>query len=502
MQISLEVIHEQLAEKFPEMRMGIGLGTAGKMYPFPELCQADGTLHSGHFYLFQEKDWSEDITFPDDVAIISIGEPHAGYTGTCLIFPSNTSALEIYSAICDVYVSFLRLRTDLEQCIRQSSSLQELVVLIGQWTRNPVTISDVDHVILAYYMQDMAYASLSRGTPMGKHVPISWLSNIDMIEKKENEERVFSSHSVVNDRECDSCFVVFYQDGFPIASATISSYEMPLRETDYFLLSLSAPFIKQALLKNKPLNSISLFTIRNAFYDILQDSALNKHRIRRYLQQNGMKTTDRYACVVMQLNWTLNLKIPVDYICSQIQKRLKQGCCFSFDSNIVAFTNLDSLSEELDTIIARFQVLLTKYQFKAGVSNIFTDVFQAKTYYTQALAALESGNAKAPKEQLYYFNDYALDHFIRYGTTRLPGRSICSYHLLQLEKHDQETGTEYVNTLRTFFEYEMSSTKAAQALYIHRSTFLYRLERIQNIFHLDWTDSRKRLYLLLSLELL
>lgn len=501
MRISLEVIHEQLMGKYPQLLCRIPAEAAGTEYLFPTLCRPGHKISPNQLYILSEKGQKCLSQNAPNTAVISIGMPPEDHIGACLIFPSGTSELEAYSAVCKVYDSFSCLYSSLECCLQYSASLQGLVVAIGQWTKNPVTICDESHIVLAHYTRDKNYRPYSGNSPLiGKPLPMSWLPAPK--EKDVLLERPVCTSSIIGGQECKSYFQYICYEDRPIAVISISSYEAPLLETDRFLLKIAAPFVKRAVPDNKAINGISLFSTQHAFRSILQDSVPDKRSIKRCLHQNDMKSTDRYACIAMQLNWTWDIKIPVDYICSQIQKALKRGCCFKHDSNLVAFTNLNVLSEEVETVVERLQTVLTKFNLKAGVSNVFTDVFQAAVYCTQALAALECGNTAASKERVYYFNDYALDYLLRYGTSRLSARNICAYRLLRLEESDRENNTEYINTLRAFFDNEMSPTKAAQALYIHRTTFLYRLDRIQNVFGLDWSTPGKRLYLMLSLELL
>ena len=67
-----------------------------------------------------------------------------------------------------------------------------------------------------------------------------------------------------------------------------------------------------------------------------------------------------------------------------------------------------------------------------------------------------------------------------------------------LRRHDQEKGTQYFETLRVYLLQERNVPRTAQALIIHRTTLLYRLEKIQALIQTDLEDPGQRLYLLLS----
>lgn len=96
----------------------------------------------------------------------------------------------------------------------------------------------------------------------------------------------------------------------------------------------------------------------------------------------------------------------------------------------------------------------------------------------------------------------AMTYILEQATRRLPGTMICHEGLLELKKHDEENQTQYMETLRVYLEQHLSATQAARELFIHRSTFLYRLDRIREILQSDLDDPEEVFYLELSFRLL
>jgi len=62
-----------------------------------------------------------------------------------------------------------------------------------------------------------------------------------------------------------------------------------------------------------------------------------------------------------------------------------------------------------------------------------------------------------------------------------------------LVRYDQEHGTELVHTLQVFFEHHGNASQTAKALYVHRNTLNYRLQRIAEIGDMDLGDPETRL---------
>lgn len=59
-----------------------------------------------------------------------------------------------------------------------------------------------------------------------------------------------------------------------------------------------------------------------------------------------------------------------------------------------------------------------------------------------------------------------------------------------------------MKTLRVYLDHNLNTVQSAKALFIHRSTFLYRLERIKAILETDLEDPEELFYLNLSFRLL
>lgn len=65
--------------------------------------------------------------------------------------------------------------------------------------------------------------------------------------------------------------------------------------------------------------------------------------------------------------------------------------------------------------------------------------------------------------------------------------------------HDRERGSDLVRTLRVYFAAGANASEAADRLFLHRNSLLYRLERIRTLTGLDLKDHRVALALQLGL---
>ncbi|HEX6710013.1 MAG TPA: helix-turn-helix domain-containing protein [Rubrobacter sp.] len=68
-----------------------------------------------------------------------------------------------------------------------------------------------------------------------------------------------------------------------------------------------------------------------------------------------------------------------------------------------------------------------------------------------------------------------------------------------LQEYDRTRRSDLVRTLKTYFAAGANASEAADRLFLHRNSMLYRLDRIQKLTGLDLKDDRVALALQLGL---
>jgi purine catabolism regulator len=81
------------------------------------------------------------------------------------------------------------------------------------------------------------------------------------------------------------------------------------------------------------------------------------------------------------------------------------------------------------------------------------------------------------------------------GTELEPFRALVE----PLREHDRTRRSDLILTLKTYFAAGGNASEAADRLFLHRNSMLYRLERIQKLIGLDLKDYRVALALQLGL---
>ena len=242
--------------------------------------------------------------------------------------------------------------------------------------------------------------------------------------------------------------------------------------------------------------------IEQIFVRVLSDRTADYMQISRELSELGWGGNHEYMCLILQITYLNQQNLSTKAISRYIKKKLGDSVSFLYQDEIVVFFDLTRLGMNQEEVAGKLVYFIRDTYLKAGYSRVMTGHMNLRRQYVQAKTALDVGSRKKPYLWIHYFSQVAMTYILEQVTKRLPGTMICHEGLLELKKHDEENQTQYMETLRVYLEQHLSATQAARELFIHRSTFLYRLDRIREILQSDLDDPEEIFYLELSFRLL
>lgn len=228
-------------------------------------------------------------------------------------------------------------------------------------------------------------------------------------------------------------------------------------------------------------------------YDVLQDA----------LEEYGCDPQSAYAIVRIERSFTNEGVDEQNYLFRRFKQAWPQGYCFSQNGKMYLLANVGKSSGETqDDFLRMLPEVARDNLAKVGVSRAFNDMQDLEVAMLQASIALERGSEVEPTNWCYRFEKLALSWLIDRVAAGMPIEAVCHQAVPTLMRHDDEHGTQYLVTLKSFIMCRYSATAAAKELFIARSTLLSRLERIVELTHLNLDDFEERIHLGVSFALL
>lgn len=462
-------------------------------------------LASDHLYVVKADKLPQRPVIEPGVTIVCVGETInlAYYRDRCCIIQTKEEEnfYNIFNLIQGIYNKYEAWDGKLNEILNGNASVKEMAESSHQIFENPIIVIDSNFHYVAFtgytdQLGDESEAFVNRPDDNDN----MQLPTLGQFLKFREPAMHVKEPLLINLLGSSTLDINLFDDGEYIGCLTIDYRSRPHRTSDIALGQHLAKLITLATHRSSTIMSNGKSTLRKILRDIVDGSSIDSYQ-KRLLESAGLNK--EYICVKMKFR-NLAEQVPTGYICNLIEAKFSKSIAFEFDSSVVSFVGTDSIrdsgSKFLEGLNNTFSAFTEAISIRLGVSDSFTNLFNAKLYYEQTCAALENGSLIHPEKQYYNFQDYALMEMVVNSLGELPLEMYYSDGMRRLVEHDRNSQVSYLETLRVYLEQNMSITKTSSILYVHRSTLLERLSRIERELDADIKDSNERLRLQILLK--
>lgn len=251
------------------------------------------------------------------------------------------------------------------------------------------------------------------------------------------------------------------------------------------------------LRKNKGMPRYSVYDIWKL---LLENKPVDQEEADRKLAAMGWEPGQRYRIVYLLSNGYFRSEETMKFYAVQLEQTFSACIAARMEDGIYMLHNLDR--EDDPDFRQHLADFLRENLFVSGISNEFRDFYDSFRYGCQAKDALLLGVRKNPSLWRHEFRDYQADYVLQQCLSRYSARDLCPEGLDILLRHDEQNPeVELAKTLETYYNCKFNAAEAAKQLYIHRTTFFYRLNKIQQLAAIDVDDPQQRLQILLYFAL-
>lgn len=282
----------------------------------------------------------------------------------------------------------------------------------------------------------------------------------------------------------------------------VIEHNRPFRKSDFLLAEVLTQRAISLLQRKLPGVQAFYRSMDDILFELLAGNPTDPTELAHLLNNLSWDKSHRYLCVRLKSQQT-NPNTVMEHM-------LHSDLFHSFPDSYIMFTgqeqcltlNLSKTGLSLQQIRHQLSPLCRDYCLYAGLSSPISGIGELNLAYVQAGVALDQAFQLRSEKWIIPFGDCMLEHIFNSLHSPLPLSHLVSPELLALIQHDQEKGTQYFKTLRTYLLLERDIPKTAEALIIHRTTLLYRLKKIQALIPSNLSDPWQRLQLMLSLWIL
>ncbi len=201
-------------------------------------------------------------------------------------------------------------------------------------------------------------------------------------------------------------------------------------------------------------------------------------------QAELLKNRGFQQSLITRIDDFLNMERICSYICT------KTNYLFIFllfpqeVHNTVAVFESKSIAQRISMEIC--QHYLDTYRI--GIGRCHSKISTIKDALQDAMSEVQLANTLCAESTITTY----FEHLPLHSIATLPREQIQHIYcdtLQSLDDYDKQNSTPYIETLRMYFSCSFNAAETAKALFLHRNTLAYRLDKIKSLLGMNLTDS-------------
>lgn len=454
---------------------------------------------SGILYVIRE----EDAGFPVDTSpYICCGGVEGAAPHICV--PGRT-AVEVLDLLAGVFERFRELEADLNWLLGHNGDLDDLCRAAFRFLQNPLYIHDSMFTLLAQSGRVEGMLELAYNEKAGKYFVPLWLIEdfkfsagyADTLEQR--RPAIWDTDQYPHHMR--SLYVNIWDADYYRARILINELHVPLRTGDWRVASILADYALLFLRRDDRGGRAGPRNYEDTARTLLTGGEPDPLELRVLLTSTGWAEDDPFLVARLECQ---DSDLPLSsyaVLRSSLSSAIPGALAVLLDRKLCLIVDLRAAQSTVPAFRAMLAPFLRDSLLYAGASAVFDSIRELAAAAEQADFALSRAFRERGDRWYIPFEDCALDYLLSHIQTPYPLATQLSPVLSQLRAHDREHGSQLYNTLRCYLSNERSIPRTAAALIIHRTTLIYRLDKIVSLTGIDLDSETTRLYLMLSYRL-
>lgn len=423
-------------------------------------------------------------------------------THSILLIHSTDSLLTVFNRIQEIFLRYHRWNEALyaELSHDSSFSVKRFVEIGLSLLKRPfyvmdsslrIVFSSTDHLAAdgttVFCVSDQTFP---QGYPCSKNLSKS-------ADMERNIRTPYFSQQIWNGCRL-YCYNIYAMEHFACCSFFIENPHAPFDDKDLFLANTFFNLFRKVYLKN--LQNADNYAMRGqALYHILTNHSLSSEEYSQ-LSLNENEAWSLFRLEKSQEARTLQAEIMVSMLNLAMPPHILATV---YNGKIIGMIRSQTNDLRIEQqISAYFQDLLKEMGYIAAISNEMTDLLHADVYYQQITFLCENCVDTSSATLIYHFNDYIMDYILKVCTDIIPEASLFTSDIKRLQLYEGKKKIDLLKTLNRYLDNECNVTLTAQELYLHRTSLVKRLARIEQLLNHSLDDPNYRLYLRICLRCL
>lgn len=444
-----------------------------------------------------------------------VSEGMRAFCERAMIVATDESPARIYASVQQCFAKVSRWVRGMQHVLLEGGGYQELVSLSEKVIGNPIIVSDVGFRIVAYTKgvlpnEEVVLDAIERGhfskeaMDLFRHRgrPRTWQSyfGINVLDTPRPER----PYHIIN--------YVFRVQGHYFMHLVMHCSTMTLTEGLRDMLQLLIDHMELYLKRQAPTGAAFEQGAAKLLSNMALGGSVARAAMKEQLERAGIPLMGVHELYVFDYGYSEDEQQLPAYAAFRLMESMPDVLVFICGSHVVALRTdregtvqrLSSTDPERVRRLEQLSAHAARYECCVGISDVFPAVDDIRYAYKQAVAAIEVGKRKLavptwelvdrPDAPVFRFHDCFADYLIASEVRDGDLVSYCARNsiVLRLAHDDIAQQSDDYHTLYVYLRMERRASAAADELHLHRTTLLYRIDKIEQRFGIDLNDYHTR----------
>jgi len=503
MQISLNIVLDSLKDFNPisyvkdknKAFTGVGIGK-----------RIGQGLYSDQLYLCDLNDYSKMEGRDSSVCLLVMKKPNEKVSEklnltNIILVDFDGDFLDFFSYVQASFSLIFNWCSKMDEYLIKNRSIQDVLSLSESVIGNTITISDSSFALVAY----------TEGIDCNCHLTSRLIKNgyhdqdaIDLFTKNKMTEKWRDAIDIYENDECNIsdypiiCKVVHYYNNYYSHIVMLCDHKKStpgLKDLFKLLVDHLMVCFEKQWLDNNQMPHIH----DSLLLSLAGPNNMSEETVKNRAKNSGLPYNSKFVLFRIETEDASNILLQrVEREITNVFQETK--VTLYKQSLLVLIIQPLKAKDKTEEILEKYKDILNRYKASCGVSNKFTCLMDVNLASHQAKIAIEN----AAVGQIRYFDDCYIKHLLTSDpqNAMLATTTKASNTLKELLSYDKKHGTNNLELLKAYLEFDRKATETAELMHMHRNNVIYRIGRICEQVNIDLDDPKERLRLLVAYEVL
>ena len=384
----------------------------------------------------------------------------------------------------------------------KGKGLQQILNSAYKILGNPIALFDTSYNLLAFTQgivtDDRLWNEL---TTLGtfSHEAVDFFNHEHFIASYAESEVValMQSDKLKYDRTNGK---LFDKDNVQLGDICIVACRKPFEENDMELIEFLCEILSVELQNSEFYRNIERVYQESLMDDFIDGNIIDSALVKKKIEELLSELKPNLYIAVVDITQYERTNTHLAYFRDLFRKLQPEYKYYIHLNNIVIIIITDDVMLSVKKDLHKLNEFFAKYNICAGISRRFSDLYELRKHFRQAINALNFGLKSRRKQQFFHYDDFSVECFLQNIVEDV--REMCSPITFLIQEYDRVNSTGLINVLYYYLLYGMDISMASAGLGIMPEELSCGLKKLEELFEINWKDGNMLFNLFLSIKML